>query len=384
MPSVCFVRRRVGPDTGTGRYADGLAAALRAEGVEIDVRHPQRPTAIVPLHRVPLLRRFDLDTFFDSYPLGVPPTSASLLHLASQTLASGLFLGRRRTPTIVTVLDVLPLMWLRQGQDHAFRHWPDRLLYLMAMRGLRRADRLIAISDFTRRSVVDLLAIPARRIEVIYPGVDLSAFCPGSHRGQPRVPRDAPYLLYVGSDDPRKDLSTVVRAIGILRRTGTAMNLVLVGPRQFGPRAEDVRRLAREEGVGDALSALGSVPEAELVDLYRGASGFVMPSAHEGFGLPSVEAMACGCPVIYADAGSSPEVVGAAGVAYRPGDASALADRVGTLLTDRSLATRCREAGLTRARAFTWRNAARQTRALYEDVLGAADASTSTQSRSVR
>jgi glycosyltransferase involved in cell wall biosynthesis len=178
-----------------------------------------------------------------------------------------------------------------------------------------------------------------------------------------------PYILYVGSIEPRKNLPRLLVAYAHLRRRGsTRWRLVVAGPRKWksGPVYDAVARLELAEHVHFA----GFVPEADLPALYNGADLFAFPSLYEGFGLPVLEAMACGTPVVTANTSSLPEVAGAAALLVDPSDVEEIAGALRRVLEDPALARDLRERGLARAAQFSWERTARATVAVYEKVLG--------------
>jgi len=179
---------------------------------------------------------------------------------------------------------------------------------------------------------------------------------------------DGPYLLHVGTLEPRKNLSSLLRAYASLRRSGAIDHkLVLAGDRGWG--YEPLLGLAEELGVvGDALF-LGRVPAAHLPALYNDAELLVYPTLYEGFGLPALEAMACGLPVIASNTSSLPEVLGEAGLFVDATDERTLAEAIVRVLDDADLSARMRSLGLERARLFSWERCGRETLAVYEDAL---------------
>ena len=194
------------------------------------------------------------------------------------------------------------------------------------------------------------------KAEVVYEGADLSALGPEGPRDE-----SGPYLLYVSSLNPFKRPDSVVRALGLLRREGFDPPRVrFVGRPDPADRAR-VLALAREEAVADRVAIEGVVPHDRLPPLYRGATALVYPSALETFGLPPLEAMACGRPVVASNRTSVPEIVGDAGVLVDPDDVPALAAAIRRVTTDEALRSRLRSKGFRNVLRFDWADAARST-----------------------
>jgi glycosyltransferase involved in cell wall biosynthesis len=297
---------------------------------------------------------------------------APLLHLTSHHLARyGPFL---RTPYVVTVHDLMRYRdWRERGAHPPLIEGPtlrDGLQLELDAAGLRGAAVLIAVSEHTRRELVDLLGVPDERVAVVPEGVDTAAF-----RHAPRPGVHEPYILYVGSEQPRKNLGTLFSAFRRVKALWPAVRLVKVGdPGSPGaPFRQVTLDEARATGVLPHLEFAGRVSHEELVGWYSSALCLVQPSRHEGFGLPVLEAMACGCPVVTSAGGSLPEVVGGAGVVYGdPDNVDSLASTLSRLMS--STAERCElaRAGRERATAMSWERTAALTRRVWHQALGAA------------
>jgi len=202
---------------------------------------------------------------------------------------------------------------------------------------------------------------------VVYQGVDHAVFRP-----LPGPPLDAPYLLFVGTEHPRKNLPTVLRAFAALKREARFRELKLVkigspGGPEAPFRACTLTALA-ELGLEREVVFREGISEEELARWYSGAACFVLPSLYEGFGLPPVEAMACGCPVVVSTAGSLPEIGGGAALLVEPCDAGALAEAVRRTLTDEATRKELTDRGLRRAAELSWERTARETLAVYAAV----------------
>jgi glycosyltransferase involved in cell wall biosynthesis len=244
--------------------------------------------------------------------------------------------------------------------DLSFEHLPDvmgrkdRLLFKTQVpRSARRADRVLTGSEWTKRDLVERYGLPEEAIVVTPYGVD-----PAFHPNGPRV--DGHYALFVGAIQPRKDPLTAVKALALVN---SDLRLMLIGPEKVG--AGRVREEVDRLGLGQRVDWRGHVEWNELATLYRGAAVLVFPSRYEGFGLPVLEAMACGTPVVATTAGAIPEVAGDAAVLVQPGDPVALAGGIERALADRE---RLVAAGLERARRYTWAETARRTLEVYREL----------------
>lgn len=265
---------------------------------------------------------------------------------------------RRRVPVVLTVHDLTLLRAPELGTP-ALRRSVRRAAARAA-----EARLVIADSEATRRDLIELAALPAARIRVVPLGVD-AAFRPVA---PPPGRRPAPYLLHVGTIEPRKNLPRLIEACAPLWRGGALrQRLVLAGAPGWGSAA--VEAAIARHGAGDWVVRLGRVADADLPALYAGADAVLVPSLYEGFGLPLLEALACGAPVIAAAAGALPEVAGDAALLVDPRDAGAWGAAITHLLSDPDLAARLRAAGPRRAAPFTWTRCAEQTLAVYREAL---------------
>jgi glycosyltransferase involved in cell wall biosynthesis len=240
-----------------------------------------------------------------------------------------------------------------------------------------RADFVVADSENTRRDVIRLLGTPPERVAVVYGGVDPS-FQPVSDPARLGALRErlgvgeAPFILAVGVIEPRKNLSQLFEAFERLRgRREVArklVKLVVVGRR--GWLWQDILARAERSPWRDEIIFPGFIPESELATLYSAAAVLAFPSLYEGFGLPILEAMACGTPVVASNSSSLPEVVGKAGLQVDPNDADELAAALELVLLDEPLRAKLRERGLARAAEFNWPSAARSLVEVYRRVAG--------------
>jgi glycosyltransferase involved in cell wall biosynthesis len=235
---------------------------------------------------------------------------------------------------------------------------------LLVWPSVRQADRIVTDSESTARDLRRVLNVPESKIETIHLGVSSAYRLQEHERAAQYVAAkygvSSHYALAVGTVQPRKNLVTLVQAMKILRgRAGTSFQLLVAGARGWKNTAldETIKRLGLS---GDDIRFLGIVPEEDLPVLYSGSWLFVFPSLYEGFGLPLVEAMACGAPVIASNTSSIPEVVGDAALLVPPTQPEAFAEAILRVRNDEDLRRTMIEKGLRRAACFGWDNAARQ------------------------
>jgi glycosyltransferase involved in cell wall biosynthesis len=227
----------------------------------------------------------------------------------------------------------------------------------------RRAAHLICVSEFTASEAMRLLDLPAARMTVVHQGVDEAWFHPPATPLEP----ERPFLLYIGNVKPHKNLRRLVEAFAALRDE-IPHHLLLVGRREGLITADtEVARLAGP--LGERVRFTGEVDDAALRRYLGAADALVLPSLYEGFGLPALEAMAAGCPVLASTAASLPEVCGDAALYFDPRSTAELVEAIRRLVRDPALGEELRERGAARARRFTWERCARETGAVLDGVL---------------
>jgi glycosyltransferase involved in cell wall biosynthesis len=244
----------------------------------------------------------------------------------------------------------------------------------MVARATERAAAVLADSEHTAADIRRYLDIDPDRVHVVLLGVE-PRFRPGVEASEVRQRFRLPerFGLYLGGFDVRKNLAVLLTSWrDVFADTGLA--LVLAGrlPGPGDPLHPDPRELARRAGLPDgAIAFVGHVAEEDKPALYGAASVFAFPSRYEGFGLPPLEAMACGTPVVCSDATSLPEIVGDAALLVDPDDVTGWVERLTAVAEDEALAARLSAAGLERAAEFTWERTAAATLAVYRAVAGA-------------
>lgn len=249
---------------------------------------------------------------------------------------------------------------------------------LTAERTMKKATRLVSISGWTKGVVARRLGIPEERIDVVHHGVDVDQFAAPEVESRVEEVRKRyglpqRFLVHVGSLIPVKNLPALVRAYGALiaaRPDLAEVQLVLVGGAGWG--AQEVREQIRASRLEDRVHLTGFVPEPDLPALYRAAELFVFPSLYEGFGIPALEAMASGTPLVCSRASCLPEVVGGAGLFFDPHDEGQMTEAMARALSDEALREALAERGRERAPRFSWKATAEGTLEAYERAFHAA------------
>jgi glycosyltransferase involved in cell wall biosynthesis len=356
----------VTPRTGTEHYSFELIAALGR--IDAHNRYTlyvnQRPSSLPSLNQRMELRSIPFPRLWTHVRL-----SAEVVRRRPEVLfipAHVVPLGAAVVPRLRTVVTIHDLGYLHFPQAHTRAQ--QLHLRLSTAWSTRVADRVIAISRATRDDLVRLARVPPAKIHVVHHGL-AQRFTPGdSHRqvttlAQYRI--RTPYFLYVGTIQPRKNLVRLIEAFAQTVQQGgglTGVSLVIAGKR--GWRSAPIERRAAELGLADRVQFVGYVADEDLSDLMSGALAFVFPSLYEGFGMPVLEAMACGTPVLTSRTSSLPEVAGDAALLVDPSRIDEIASGLRRLASDSSLRSDLREHGLRRAAQFTWERCASETLAV--------------------
>jgi glycosyltransferase involved in cell wall biosynthesis len=253
----------------------------------------------------------------------------------------------------------------------AFNRGNRAYLQVFSRLTARRAKRFIAVSESTRGDLVRRLGVNADRIDVVYNGVDArfrreDSSVVEAFRWTHGLPDR--FVLYLGTLEPRKNVATLLRAYAHARHRGVTEPLVIAGGRGWGDLA--LGQLAIHLGIASWIRWVGFAPMDEQPLWYNAATLFAYPSLYEGFGLPALEAMACGTPVIASNRSSLPEVVGDAGALVDPADSEAWGDRLYSLLNDDDCLADLARRGVERAARFNWNVAAQSTMSTYRRALG--------------
>jgi glycosyltransferase involved in cell wall biosynthesis len=363
---------------GLGRYAESLARALLNQLTNLPTCQPanlaffySRESGIEPLAGLEHVSAHTVSLGYKPWRMAV--WAGQLARIGFNRLVPGatlfhatehLLLPLRGIPTVLTVHDLI----FRRYPQH---HKPLNRWYLNATLPLycRRADHIIAVSEQTRRDVMAAYGVPTEKITVIYEAAD-PRFAPQSPaaaaavRSRCRLPER--YLLFVGTIEPRKNLGRVLAAFERLHAERLTDALVIVGKR--GWLYDDFFARLEQSPAKRAVLFPGFVPDADLPAIYAGAQVLAFPSEFEGFGLPALEAMACGAPVVCSNTSSLPEVAGAAALLVDPADADAITAALRRVAADADLAAELARRGVAQAARFSWQRAAAETLAVYQRV----------------
>ena len=273
-------------------------------------------------------------------------------------------------PYVVTIHDCIHLRFPQYLPSQAARVYAQVMMRTAA----RRARRVLTVSQASKDDIRHFLGVPDSKVEVIHNAIDAGIAAAPTAEAITRVCQrfqlTSSYILYAGNIKPHKNVDRLIEAYSILRRRGyEQVKLLIIGDEIS--KYLNLRRLVHRFQLHQHVRFFGFVPEATLAVLYRKAAMFVFPSLYEGFGLPPLEAMAAGTPVITSKVSSLPEVVGDAALLVDPMDAGAIADAMARLLDDEALRRDLIRRGHERARAFSWTRSVARTREVYGEVLAA-------------
>ena len=355
---------------GIGRYTYNLAAKLPEFAPDTDFvlfRNPRLLNTRYDLERLalnPNLRLLPVDvptrSLKEQYQLRSLAKALSLDLLHSPYYIKPYWL---HCPSVVTMYDLIPMIYPQQ-LPHRWSAWIFRVTASLAVHS---ASQIIAISESTKRDVTRLLSGSQGRTTVVHLAAD-ERFRPLDRaqldKALQRLGLPRKYVLYMGINKPHKNL---VFLLQLFAELNTDAKLVLAGMQD--PRYSQVREEARRLRVDDRVVFLGEVADSDLPTLYNGAELFVFPSLYEGFGLPVLEAMACGTPVVCSSASSLPEIVGDAAVTLDPRDRGGWVAAMTEVLENEELRADLRTKGPARAAGFSWEDTARETFGVYRSVL---------------
>jgi glycosyltransferase involved in cell wall biosynthesis len=272
--------------------------------------------------------------------------------------------------TVVTVHDVIPLVMPEYRVRRESRMYSSLVAFTV-----RRANAIITVSEYSKRDIMRMLQIPEDRIHVIGNAVD-SSYCPIAdgrviESVRQRYGIGPKYILYFGGFDVRKNVDRLLQAYAALPATTRGeYQLVIAGRLLFRghPLYPDPRPRIRELGLEDNVVVTGQIREQDKAPLYSAATLYMFPSLYEGFGMPVLEAMACGATVITSNLSALPEVAGDAARLVNPYDTQAISEAIGELLENEGMRSELRERALARAQHFSWKRVAQQTLDVYNTL----------------
>lgn len=285
--------------------------------------------------------------------------SLDLLHVPHYNIPA-----RYKGPLVVTIHDIIHLLHPQMARKAGAWLYARVMLKL----AVKKAKRIIVVSEKTKEDILERLGADPEKIRVIHPGIS-SDFSPSSPNDSAatlaRHGLKKGFILFVGDVRPHKNVGGLLSAHRLLRKTWTdCPQVVVVGKTERASQSflneDNVRWLG------------GNLPKEELIHLYSAAGVLAFPTLYEGFGLPPLEAMACGCPVVVSSAGALPESVGDAGLYIEPGDPASIAEGITKALREKPLRESLVAKGLARSKTFSWEKAARETWKVYEEALGSA------------
>src|SRR5688572_20744872 len=298
-----------------------------------------------------------------SIPLAVRREKLDLLHAPHYVLPA-----LTTSRSVVTIHDCIHLMfpeYLKRRLGSAFAR---ASLYTAA----HKSDRVFTVSEQSKRDILNFFKVPPEKIVVTPNAIDDRFSLPPSEehvrQTRERYQLSHSYLLYVGNIKPHKNLERLIEAFHLVRSQGRSeLELLIIGDEIS--KLQSLRRAVHRHDIHRYVRFLGFVPDETLAVLYRLASVFVFPSLYEGFGLPPLEAMASGTPVITSNVSSLPEVVGDGAILVDPYSAEAIADGIMTVLRSTHMRTELQERGLKRVKEYSWARSVQQVRDIYGEVL---------------
>lgn len=282
-------------------------------------------------------------------------------HIASQQFAY-LLKSLKLDNTIITCYDLIP--WAYENNRSSF--WKNNI------EGLEKADKIITISEFSKSEIIKYVGYSPNKIEIVYPAVDHDIYYKTNDKSilkRLNISDSCKIILYVGSEEPRQNVDMLINAFSELKKQLPEVKLIKIGnPHLHGAR-EKILELIEKLNLQKDVIFMDYVPEEELPKWYNAADLVVYPCSYAGFGMPPLEAMACGTPVITSNSTSLPEVVGKAGIIVDPHKIRDLSSNMYDVLINEDLAENMSIKGLKRSKMFNWEESAKKTVEIYEKMI---------------
>jgi glycosyltransferase involved in cell wall biosynthesis len=360
---------RMMPEPSMDVYTDGIISGLRCVRPNWEIVD-LRPHSVDRKSRSLFLRVKKYYERFWRFPQQVQQQVADIFHIIDPSEAHITYwLKKKNKPVVVTCHDLVNFYCQDNLQGSVELPFVSRAMWLHAVKGMKYAARIVAVSSATAKDTTQIMDIEPARISVVPNAVE-AAFQPlpkeqaESFRQKYGISLQTVCLLNVGSNHPRKNLSTILKVIETLQQRGLSIHLWKVG----ADFTDEQKTFIQTQGLENHISYLGKPDKSILVQIYNAADMLIAPSLHEGFGITLLEAMACGIPVITSKVSAMPEVVGDAGVLVDPKDYQAIADAVCSLHKNPDSYQELVNKGLARAKLFTWEKAAEQIAEIYEKL----------------
>lgn len=288
-------------------------------------------------------------------------TEGNIKHITSQEFAY-LLKSIKMKGTIVTCYDLI--IWAYDMNRSAL--WKDNI------EGMKLADKIITISEFSKNDIIKYLDYPEDNIKIVYPAVDHSFYYQNRDKeilNRWNISPEDKVVLYVGSETPRQNVPLLIEAFSKVKEVMPNVKLLKIGDSQsYGAREKNLKLISDLNLENDVIFS-GYVSEKDIPQCYNATDLLVYPCSYAGFGLPPLEAMACGTPVITSDTSSLPEVVGDAGIMIDPHDVDLMAEKIYEVLNNGTLKERLVKKGIKRAKLFNWNKSAEETLQIYSDMM---------------
>lgn len=359
MQVEMLAMHRSGSITGIGRYMSGLIGHM-PDSLQIQLVQPKF---------LPLARQFSP---LQSMPIGIIGHKPGRIVHFPQIMGCSLMLWHPVHPSVATVHDLGSLI---MPEEEKLMDPVARQILRLSILGLKRIDRIMTQSEYTRQSVLHTLKIPPDRVITNHTAIDKGLFYPrpGVRRQLEEIypvlsQAQGPWLLYVGSELPRKNLGVILQALGILRQSYPNLTLIKIGIAGRKEYRDTTLGMSNALGISNAIFFLEDVADNDLPLFYSSATMLVHPSRLEGFGLPILEAMACGTPVVCANATALPEVAGGAARLASPDNVKEWVNSIRGILDNPNTRQELSNRGLVRAAGFTWERTANATIAVYQKL----------------
>ncbi len=341
-------------ETGIGKYAFSLFQELKNK-IDIEMiflGNTEEKNKIKSLGtgiNFPVLKKTLNSHYF--YPKKIPK-EYNLFHASNQFIAG---ITEYNSPSIVSCMDIIPSA-LKKDYPFAMRVFLEK-----SMKSMKKANQIISISDFTKQELIKKFGIKKEKIKTIYLGYDKKIFRETNKkkaRQKLGLNENKIYLLNVGSEEKRKNTTELIKAV-------KDMNAELI---RIGEQRKKTRKVIEKENIENVFYEK-NVSEEKLADYYNAVNLSVFPSSYEGFGLPILEAMACGCPVLTTNHASIPEITGKMPAIIEKINENTIREKIKTVLENKSLQNSLKKKGLKQANKFSWKKTAKETLEVYENVL---------------